>query len=176
MATDQDIYVNVDWERGERIRVTRTPVQGPNLPDYGWLLDQKEWWYPHRRPAVRVASMDKPHRFNVAQFLERKAAGLHMSVGMRYMHNAPDDVWASFESENPVTWLRKTPLMRALRKGLPGGGAKLRALQARAVHWSTCPMRLAHPGAWDRCVCVRDGTGRTVGTLNDPATSGPVTA
>jgi hypothetical protein len=143
------------------------PRQGPLLPGYDWLLHQGIWWYPYRRPAVRVAEMDKPHRFNTARFIERRAADLHMTVGMRYMGNAPDDVWHAWEREDPVGWLRRTPLLRALRKGLPGGGAKLRALEVRALHWHTCPMRLAHPGALDSCMCVREG-GRVIGATNDP--------
>lgn len=146
------------------------PVQGPKLPGYAWLLDQDTWWYPHRRPAVRVASMDKPWRYNTVRFLERKAAGLHADVGSRHMHDAPDSVWASWQAENPLEWLRETPLMRAMGRRLPHPDtAKGRALAARAIHWHTCPMRLAHPGARDRCVCVRDGSGRIIGATNDPA-------
>jgi hypothetical protein len=168
------------------------PVQGPRLPDYDWLLHQNTWWYPYRRPAVRIAEMDKPWRFNTARFIERRAAELHGIVGMRYMGDAPDEVWHAWEQEqqDPVGWLRRTPLLRALRKGLPTGGAKLRALEARAVHWNTCPMRLAHPASGDRCVCIRedvdpcdctydhadcphlatggDRSGRVIGATNDP--------
>lgn len=143
------------------------PVQGPKMPGYAWLLGQREWWYPYRRPAVRVASMDKPWRFNTARYLERQAA-LHLAVGSRYLHDAPDDVWASWEAESPAEWLREQPLMRALTKGLPGPDTmKGRALAARAVHWNTCPMRKSHPGALDHCLCIRDGRGRVVGASND---------
>lgn len=143
------------------------PVQGPKLPDYAWLLDQREWWYPHRRPAVRVAEMDKPWRWNTVRFLERKAVGLH-AVGSRWTHDAPDDVWASWERENPLEWLRSQPLMKVLNKGLPHeSSAKGRALASRAIHWNTCPMRLAHPGRLDRCLCLHDRNGRTIGASND---------
>lgn len=150
------------------------PVQGPRLPSYDWLLNQGDWWYPHRRPAVRIASMDKPWRYNTVRFLERRAAGLHLDVGSRYLHNAPDDVWASWEGEPPLRWLMERPLMRALNRGLPHPAtAKGRALAARAIHWSTCPMRRAHPGRCDTCLCLRDRTGRTIGASNDP-TSPPM--
>lgn len=152
------------------------PVQGPRLPSYDWLLSQDVWWYPHRRPAVRIAEMDKPHRFNTAQWLERRAADLHDS-GLRYMHNAPDEVWASWEAENTHEWLREKPLMKALRKGLPPPESrKGRQLAERAVHWHTCPMRHAHPDRFDRCLCLREGSGgfgRVIGASNDP-TSPPM--
>ena len=149
------------------------PVQGPKLPEYAWLLDQKEWWYPHRRPAVRIASMDRPWRFNTVRFLERKAGTLHLAVIGRWMSGAPDEVWNAYERENPLTWLREQPLMRALGKGLPRpDSAKGRALAVRAVHWNTCPMRRKFPGRLDRCLCVRDGRGRIIGATNDPASCG----
>lgn len=177
MATEQDIDINTGWEREQRIQATRTPPQGPTLPGYDWLLHQDTWWYPYRRPAVRVAEMDKPWRFNTAQFLERKARDLHATVGMRYMHNAPDDVWASWESENPVKWLRELPLLHALNRGLPRPGtSKFRSLAERASHWHTCPYRLAPEkrprGPHDSnpaCVCIRNGF-KVVGASNDPAT------
>lgn len=145
------------------------PVQGPLLPSYAWLLDQREWWYPHRRPAVRIAEMDKPWRWNTARYLEKRATGLHLSVGSRYMHDAPDDVWASWESEDPAEWLREQPLMKALGKGLPPVASRAgRLMAARAVHWHTCPMRRKHPAPADTCACVRDGF-KVVGATNDPA-------
>lgn len=169
MAIEQDIFVNVDWERGERIKVTRTPVQGPTLPGYAWLLDQDTWWYPYRRPAVLIKSMDKPWRYNTVRFLERKASGLHADVGSRHMHNAPDDVWASWQAENPLQWLRSQPLMRVLGKGLPHPESERgKALAVRAIHWHTCRMRKTHPGRLDRCTCITDGRGRTIGAHNDP--------
>lgn len=158
------------------------PVLGPNLPGYGWLLHQDVWWYPRRRPAVRIASMDKPWRFNTARFVERRAEELAdwEYSGMAGILGSPmgpggDMAVDAFEREmdallcDPVGWLRSTALMRALRKGLPGeDSSKGRALAVRAVHWNTCPMRKAHPGKLDRCVCIREG-GRTVGATNDPA-------
>lgn len=150
------------------------PVQGPRLPSYDWLLHQDDWWYPHRRPAVRIASMDKPWRYNTARFLERRADVLQLDAESRYLTDAPDDVWASWHAENPVAWLRSTPLLRALNKGLPHPAtAKGRALAARAIHWSTCPMRRAHPGRCDTCLCLQDRGGRTIGASNDP-TSPPM--
>jgi hypothetical protein len=142
------------------------PVQGPTLPSHEWLLSQDTWWYPYRRPAVRIAEMDKPWRFNVVNVLERKATLLHGS-SWRCMHDAPDELWDAFQTEDPMEWLREQPLIRALRKGLPTGGKPLRMLAIRAMHWSTCPMRLAHPAPADRCVCIRSGF-KTIGATNDP--------
>lgn len=78
--------------------------------------------------------------------------------------------------EHPITWLRGTPLLRALLKGLPHRGRKLDDLIERASHWHTCPMRLPREkrprGPHDTdplCVCVVEG-GRTVGATNDPKT------
>jgi hypothetical protein len=151
------------------------PVQGPKLPSRLWLLSQTEWWYPHRRPAVRIAEMDKPHRWNTARYLERQARSLHDTT-LIYMHDAPDDVWASWHSESPLEWLRSQPLMKALDQGMPTRGPKLEALRARAAHWHTCPMRLRPEkrprGPHDSdpvCVCVIVD-GRTVGATNDPKT------
>ncbi len=147
------------------------PRQGPKLPGYNWLLHQDTWWYPYRRPAVRIAEMDKPWRYNTARFIERHALDLHLALGMPGGMDVPDDVWAAYERETPLSWLRSQRLMKALSRGLPSpDSAKGRTLAARAAHWNTCPMRLAHPGAQDRCVCVRDG-GRVVGATNDPVTA-----
>src|ERR1041384_1638007 len=57
-------------------KVDPPPVLGPLLPSYRWLLHQDEWWYPHRRPALRIADMEKPHRYNTARYIERRAAQL----------------------------------------------------------------------------------------------------
>lgn len=146
------------------------PVLGPARVSLAWLLDQDEWWYPKGRPPVRIAHMDKPWRLNTLRMLERKAVGIKFDIGMRYMHDAPDDVWGSWERESPLEHLHEYPLIKALRRGLPGRPDKLAALEARAKHWSTCPMRLAHPGRLDRCACITDDNGRTVGATNDPAT------
>lgn len=138
--------------------VDPAPVQGPEMPRMSWLLDQTEWWYPKRRPAVRVAEMDKTYRYNTLKWLERRAQTLHGTVGGRYLAGAPDEVWADWEREarDPIGWLHQQPLVKALRKGLPTGGRKLAALQERAKHWSTCPMRLraeARP-PFASCTCV----------------------
>ncbi len=164
------------------------PVQGPKLPSYDWLLYQDVWWYPHRCPAIRIAEMEKTHRFNTARWLERKAARLHLGQGAM-LGDAPDDVWASWQNEDPVEWLRSTPLMKALRKGLPKEGSLKEAqLSLRAQHWHTCPMRLSPEkrhaqrdprlshGAPDECACITESGrfadnfgGRVIGATNDPA-------
>jgi len=144
------------------------PVQGPARVSMTWLLDQDVWWAPHRRPMVRIDQMDKPHRLNLCRWLERRAGTLEFADAMRGIWaDAPDDVWASLERRTPMEFLEETPLYRRL-KGLPSGGRKLRLLEARAVHWNTCPMRKAHPGPAEHCVCVRAG-GKVVGATNDPA-------
>lgn len=138
------------------------PEQGPRRVSMHWLLYQDAWWYPKDRPAVRIASMDKPWKLNTVRMLERKADQIKMDE-MWHLGDAPDEVWASFEHQPAAEFLAETPLHRALMRGLPTGGRKLRMLEARAVHWSTCPMRKAHPGALDRCRCERDGTGKVIG-------------
>lgn len=146
------------------------PVQGPHPAPMTWLLDQATWWAPYRRPMIRVDQMDKPHRLNVLRWLERRASSLEERDRWRGIWaDAPDDVWADLMHRTPEEFIRETPLHRRLRKGLPTGGKKLRLLEARAVHWNTCPMRRAHPGPAERCACVRAG-GKVVGATNDPAT------
>lgn len=173
-------------ERGGRIRtvaeVDPPPVLGPDVASAQWLLGQGVWWYPNRRPAVRIAEMDKPWRFNTARFIERRADVLADEEHWRMARIAAGPLGPSGDMaqdgfrremdgvlDDPLGWLRSTPLMRALRDGLPRPDSrKGRALAARAVHWNTCPMRKAHPGKLDRCQCIRDG-GRTVGAANDRA-------
>jgi hypothetical protein len=151
------------------------PVLGPNRPSWTWLLEQDEWWYPLGRPAIRIASMEKPWRWNVARFIERKAARLESADRWRGIWaDAPDDVMADLERRTPAEFLREQPLYQAMTRGLPDArGNRGQRLAARAVHWSTCPMRLAHPGKLDRCVCIQNADGRTVGATNDPATGTP---
>lgn len=158
------------------------PVLGPHRPSWSWLLEQDTWWYPQGRPAVRVVHMDKPWRLNVIRFIERRAPQLASDEYWRMaswaagpMGPGGDMAVDAFDSamveviSNPLGWVREQPLMIALRKGLPKpGGRAEELLAARAVHWNTCPMRRAHPGKLDRCVCIRDGD-RVVGATNDPA-------
>jgi hypothetical protein len=160
------------------------PAQGPKMVTYNWLLWQDAWWYPYRRPAIRIAEMEKTHRLNTANWLERKAVKLvreqetRMALGPQ---PGGDMACDAFERglddmrEHPVEWLRGTPLLQALRKGLPTKGRKLDDLTERARHWHTCPMRLRPEkrprGPHDTdlpCACVQDETGRTVGATNDP--------
>jgi hypothetical protein len=148
------------------------PVQGPQRVTMTWLLEQAEWWYPQGRPPVRVAEMDKPHRWNVARWLERRAPVLEAADRSRGIWaDAPDDVWASLSARAPEEFLQEQPLYRALTRGLPDPrGKKGRLLAARAMHWHTCPMRKAHPAPSAHCLCIREG-GRVVGATNDPAVS-----
>jgi hypothetical protein len=145
------------------------PVLGPARVSMTWLLEQRTWWYPQGRPAVRVASMDRPWRWNVARHLERRAPKLeHADRWRGIWADAPDDVWAMLERRTPQEFLDESPLYRALTRQLPKVDSRAgRLLAARAVHWNTCPMRAKHPAPSDTCVCVRDG-GRIVGATNDP--------
>lgn len=146
----------------------------PKPPDVAVLLGQNVWWWPDGKPPVRIASMDRPWRLNTVRFLERRAAALQLADHMSMftagdlLGPPPDDVAADLLAETPLHWLRRQPLMRALRKNLPTRGAALQRLEARAVHWHTCPMRLAYPGKKDQCVCIRKGF-RIVGATNDPS-------
>jgi hypothetical protein len=146
------------------------PVLGPARVSMTWLLDQKVWWYPQDRPAERVAAMDRPHRWNVARWLERRAPQLNAQDQTRGIWaTAPDDVFGEVMRRDPMEFLAETPLYRALTRGLPPVDSKAgRTLAARALHWNTCPMRLKHPAPADTCVCIRKN-GRIVGASNDPA-------
>ena len=148
-------------------------------PSWRKMLRQDVWWYPQHRDPVRIASMDRPWRYNTWQFLLRRAdtmaeleaRRIRMEIVGQY-----DDVQA-FEGRradeierDPIHWLCQQPLIVALRRGLPTGGRALRALQARAVHWHTCPMRKKHPAPRDTCRCIRD-RGKIVGATNDSETT-----
>lgn len=148
------------------------PVLGPHWVSMTWLLEQDEWWYPQLpRGPVRIAEMDKPWRWNVARFLERRAPRLERADAARGIWaDAPDDVWVSLEQRTAQEFIEETPLYRALTRGLPPVDSRRgRLLAARAVHWHTCPMRLAHPAPSDHCLCIRQGD-RVIGASNDPAT------
>lgn len=163
------------------------PVLGPAVASAQWLLGQDVWWYPNRRPAVRIAAMDKPWRFNTARFIERRADALADEEHWRMARIAAGPLGPSGDMaqdgfrremdsilDDPLGWLRSTPLMQALRHGLPREGTKeSRMLAARAAHWNTCPMRKAHPGKLDRCQCIRED-GATVGATNDPGSRASV--
>lgn len=171
-------------ERGGRIRtvaeVNPPPVLGPRRVSDRWLLGQDVWWYPNRRPAVRIVEMDKPWRFNTARFIERRADALayeehsHMAwIAAGPLGPSGDMAQDGFRREmnsvieEPLQWLRSTPLLQRLRDGLPHPDSrKGKALAERARHWNTCPRRKAHP-ARQRCTCIT-ADGRTVGATNDP--------
>jgi hypothetical protein len=146
------------------------PVLGPARVSMLWLLGQDVWWYPRGRPAVRIAELDRPHRWNLARWLERRAPELNaanMNPGI--WADAPDDVFDAVLSCDSMEFLEETPLYRAITKGLPKADSRAGLLLAqRATHWSTCPMRKKHPAPADRCVCVRR-CGRIVAATNDPA-------
>ena len=140
------------------------PTLGPRMVDFHWLIWQNTWWYPYRRPALRVAEMDRAHRYSTANWLGRRAWGIVSGQEMRMVLSfqpSGDMACDAFEREldemreDPVGYLDSTPLMVALRKGLPTGGRKLAALAERARHWSTCPMRLKREqrNARDICTC-----------------------
>jgi hypothetical protein len=104
-----------------------------------------------------IVEMDKPHRYNTWQWLLKRVYNLEANDrGRSIWSNAPDEVWSDIEHRDPIAWLCEQPLVRALRKGLPTGGPKLAALQERAKHWSTCPMRLRpeQRPAFAACTCV----------------------
>lgn len=152
------------------------PVLGPQPVSRAWLLAQDVWWYPHRKPATRIEGMAKTHLLNTVNFLERCAAEIELidslhTFGGGFLMDMPDDVMGDLlrERTDPVAWLRRQPLLKAMYRHLPKRDTKKwHALGARAVHWNTCPMRKAHPGRGDTCLCIRRG-GRIVGASNDPA-------
>lgn len=131
---------------------------------------QSEHWVPDGRPAVEIAQMDRSWRFNCTRYLERNAKsyarrfadGCHAEELVLALLGAtsggtPESVLDELDSqshwarENPVDWIRTTPLYRALADGLPTGGAKLRKLEERSRHWGDCPRRLSLKGP--ECIC-----------------------
>jgi len=55
--------------------------------------------------------------------------------------------------DNPVAWIRRTPLYRALVDGLPTNDIGLARLAARAKHYNTCAVRRAPEDARVDCTC-----------------------
>lgn len=138
------------------------PVQGPHRASMAWLLDQEEFWQPMRGPMVRIDDMTDTHRLHTRRWLERRAPVLELQDARSGIwFDAPDEVWAEREqdSRDPVGWLRRQPLHRALGRHLPdpSGGKRARKryrrLLERAAHWSTCPRNRRISA--NLCICSR---------------------
>lgn len=89
--------------------------------------------------------------------------GKPVEDGPRFSHldlmgeHARDAFDAELEArvDNPVAWIRRTPLYRALVDGLPTDAARLEALAKRAQHFSTCQVRNGQP-EWCTCPPITD--------------------
>lgn len=129
----------------------KTDPIGPRPVDTFWLLYQDVWWYPYRRPALPVAAMSKPHRYNTVRMLERRAGSLALVEEINNLNFMPGDLDGfDVTIDDPVRWLHGFPLVQRLMRGLPTGGPRLATLAERARHWNDCPrrVRLHHP-----CTC-----------------------
>lgn len=114
-------------------------------------LNQGAMWHPQApRQPLPIADMDLPWRWNASQFLVRGAPALAWRYGFAEVLGGPeppDDVvddLMRLDSEriaDPTTWIRTTPLYRALVAGLPSRRPDLAFLAERARHWSTCAVR-----------------------------------
>jgi len=102
------------------------------------LLDQDTWWRAHIQPWTEwktrdrateplrllppddphdiwdgVKIMDLDHKVALLAWLRRRADALHDREA-RWFGGAPDDVWESWEREDPKEWLEGKPLIKAL--------------------------------------------------------------
>jgi hypothetical protein len=85
------------------------------------LLRQDIWWQMRDAPPweggklvpVRIEDMDHNHRLNLLEWLRTRSEQLHSSLAGELL-GAPDDVWASYEAEDPYEWIEEQELIQAL--------------------------------------------------------------
>lgn len=95
-------------------------------------LQQTEMWYGQDDYPYRIDEMEQSHRYNVQNFLRRRAKHLYersLWREFRSMQGAPEDVFDAWMSENertltdkPDQWLERTPFMQALDKAIRDHG------------------------------------------------------
>jgi hypothetical protein len=83
------------------------------------VLGQSEVWFDRHTRMHRLAEMPLEYLLNVISFLERLADSLYagelLTVGLNAMHGREDDrPWSPLQFDEPLEWLRATPLMKAL--------------------------------------------------------------
>lgn len=102
-----------EWKRGVD-DFKSEPPKGITRLD---LLGQKVWWITKEDVRVKLVDMNPGHRANTLALLERQAEQMHLVyAGSGVFMNAPDDVQASLENEDPRKWLSKQPLIKRLRR------------------------------------------------------------
>jgi hypothetical protein len=82
------------------------------------VLNSKTWRQKDGKD-ILISEMSLPHVYNTLALLERSAQGIAFSYAFDPVwFNAPDDVQSEVEQalENPLRWLRSSPLYVALLK------------------------------------------------------------
>lgn len=110
---------------------TLDPEDQPPPPGAGFhhLKDQKIWWVTKAGNVLKIAEMTLSHRRNLLAFLERNAEALKMSEDWALVSSFPDDpsdgvadaldqIQGEMEQTPTGKWLRKLPLVKALRKSI----------------------------------------------------------
>lgn len=127
-------------------------------------LDQGTIWFARGGVHTYIADMDPEWRYNASRMLERKAERLAEAYGwaeldwMARIGPMSEHVEDQFDREiwdrdhDPLAWIRRTTLYRALTANLPTKPKKLRRLAERARHYSMCPGRT---GARLNCQCTK---------------------
>lgn len=103
----------------------------PPPPGTGFhhLKDQKTWWVSKDGTAHKIAEMALSHRRNLLAYLQRNADGLKMNEEYALISgfgadlsdgvaDALDQIQGEMESTPSGKWLRKLPLVKALRKSI----------------------------------------------------------
>lgn len=95
-------------------------------------LEQTEMWYGQDDYPYKLDEMEQSHRYNVKNFLERRAEALHtrrLWREFKVMEGAPEDVFDAWMAENeskvmasPSAWLSNTPFMKALEQAIKNDG------------------------------------------------------
>lgn len=78
------------------------------------LVEQDVWW-KSGYGAVKITDMDDQHIINVLNLLENKVSDLRAHYAMRYLMNAPDDVFDDDERTPDTEWFEEQPLIKAMR-------------------------------------------------------------
>lgn len=103
----------------------------PPPPGIGFhhLKAQKTWWVSKDGTVHKIAEMALQHKRNLLAFLERNAEALKMSEEYALISSFPDDpsdgvadaldgIMDEMDSTPTTKWLRKLPLVKALRKSI----------------------------------------------------------
>ena len=97
-------------------------------PDAGVM--QGTWWQPKEGPPILIRDMDPSYRANCLKFMERRAhrvaevftsLALITAVADEASDHVMDALYGDAERimDAPLTWMKDTPLYRAMAKDLP---------------------------------------------------------